>query len=158
MPWTIIMQEQNNFGVVSLVEAKGVVIDIDKPAKKGKPAETITMKVGANVFIRHDAWKDAPSFDPKNLQGCIKVFYSSQHGSFSVQHPHRLEVNPATNERKMQERPFGRWPRTTSPPPSPPTSWMPSSPPARRKTRMRPNRRLGGRKAPVFYHCSGHDH
>jgi hypothetical protein len=103
MPWTIIMQEQNNFGVVSLVEAKGVVIDIDKPAKKGKPAETITMKVGANVFIRHDAWKDAPSFDPKNLQGCIKVFYSSQHGSFSVQHPHRLEVNPATNERKMQE-------------------------------------------------------
>lgn len=101
MPWTIILQEQNNFGQISMVEAKPVVIETEVK-RKGKPPETINIKVGANVFIHNDSWKADVSLASDNLQGCIKVFYSTPHGTYTIQWPHRLDVNPHNGERKME--------------------------------------------------------
>lgn len=106
MPWTIIQQEVTNFHGTTMVDAKRVVIELkDKLVKNKKTGkmETPRVMVGASIIFRNDSWPAKVSTDPTDIQGCLKVFYSSQHQTFSIQWPHRLEVCPTTGERKMQE-------------------------------------------------------
>lgn len=106
MPWTIIQQELKNFHGTTMVDAKAVVIELEDKLVKNKKTgelEVPHVMVGASIFFRNDSWPAKVSTDHTNIQGCLKIFYSSQHGTFSVQWPHRIETDPHTRFSKLEE-------------------------------------------------------